>query len=80
MTMLHAKTLARKHLNSSVQSKNTEAPKAYELDALETTKGSPAFGRGKLFTKLRKVVGCSKANASKVPEPASTGKIYNLMR
>jgi len=78
--MLHAKTLARKNLRPSVQSKPTEGHDAYGVDALRTTKGSARFGWGKLFTKLRKLGRFSKANANNIPEPASTGKIYNLMR
>lgn len=80
LTMLHAKTLARKNLRTSMQSKTTEAPRACELDALKMTKGNPALGWAKLFTKLRKLCGCLEPTASKVAEPASTGKVYNLMR
>lgn len=80
LTMLHAKTLARKNLRTSMQPRATEASRACELDALKTTKGSPALGWGKLFTTLRNLGGCLEATVSKVTEPASTGKVYNLVR
>ena len=79
LTMLHAKTLSRKRFGTLEELKVTKGPETHEFDASKPKKGSLSFIWSNLTIKLRRLFGCAEENVSK-KEPASTGKIYNLMR
>lgn len=80
LTMLHAKTLSRKRFSTPAESKEISAPDIHGLDDSKS-----AIRKFCLFClsglkKAMELILAKEADAGKVKEPASTGKIYNLMR
>ena len=79
LTMLHAKTLSRKRFGDSAQSETNNDEDLDSFQGSKSKKGKRRIVLGALFARVTRFFRTKKRDC-KSTKPASTGKVFNIMR